>query len=274
MSPHAHKTLGFFLAISLMAMLPGAAQAQSCGSILTSSTTLTGNLVCPSGNGLELAANNISLDCAGFTISGGGSGIGILLDNVSQTSVLNCTVDRFGVGVRIDGGNDNRLYKNTAMLNMSASGGFNIINGSTGNSLEGNISAFNSSGRGFSVNDSDENRLIYNRAFDNGFRGFDIINSDFNFLYGNAAVENSSAGIVVQDFLGGTSTGNVLQNNFIDASSAEGLAMFASGNTVQALRSNNNGTWGIRDTSGGANTYIANSCTGNAFGTSSPPGLC
>lgn len=273
MNTHAQKTLGILMAICLMAMLPGAVQAQ-CGSILTSNTTLTGSFSCGSGNGLELAANNITLDCAGFTISGGGSGIGILLDNVSQVTVVNCTVQRFGVGFRIDGGNDNQLYHNTALRNLSTSGGFNIINGSNGNFLESNSSAFNPVGRGFSVNDSDGNLLIFNRAFDNGFRGFDIINSDFNYLYSNSAVNNSSAGMIVQDYSGGTSTGNTLDNNYIDASGSEGLAMFASGNTVQSLTSNNNGTWGIRDTSGLANTYTGNTCTGNGSGPSTPAGPC
>ena len=79
--------------------------------------------------------------------------------------------------------------------------------------------------------------------------------------------------MIVQDYLGGTSTGNTLDKNYIEASGSEGLAMFASGNTVQDLTSDNNGTWGIRDTSGG-NTYTSNTCTGNSSGPSAPGGLC
>ena len=275
MNTNTQKTLGFFLITGLMAMLPGAAQAQ-CGSIYTTNTTLTASVVC-SGNGPVLAASNITLDCAGHTISGIGSGIGILLDNVNQSAVINCSVDNFGVGFRIDGGSHNRLSNNTATNNQSTVGGFNITNGSIGNWLEGNFSGFNPVGRGFSVNDSHKNTLIYNEAFNNGFRGFDIINADFNTLYGNSAVNNSSAGMVVQNYAGGTSTGNRLYKNYIEGSGSEGLAMFASGNTVEFLTSDNNGTWGIRDTSGGANTYNSNNCTGNPSGTSSPsppPVLC
>ena len=187
MNTNTQKTLGFFLITGLMAMLPGATQAQ-CGSIYTTNTTLTASVVC-SGNGPVLAASNITLDCAGHTISGIGSGIGILLDNVNQSAVINCSVDNFGVGFRIDGGSHNRLSNNTATNNQSTSGGFNITNGSIGNWLEGNFSGFNPVGRGFSVNDSHKNTLIYNEAFNNGFRGFDIINADFNTLYGNSASE-------------------------------------------------------------------------------------
>ena len=275
MESNAQKTFTLFGAICLMVMLPGAVQAQTCGSILTANTTLSANLVCPLGNGLVLAANNISLDCDGYTITGGGSGIGILLDNVRSATVANCRVDGFGVGFRIDGGSHNSLLDNIALNNQSTLGGFHIINESTNNWLERNISAFNVVGRGFSVDGSDLNVLLENVAYENGFRGFDIINSSNGLLYDNAAVNNWSAGIVVQDYLGGTSTGNSLLANYIEASGSEGLAMFASGNTVEWLISDNNGTWGIRDTSSGpANTYTSNTCAGNPSGTSSPLGLC
>ena len=273
MTMHTQKTLGLSLTLGVIALLPGAAQAQTCGSILTANTTLTGNLVCTGGNGLELAANNITLDCAGFSITGIGTDVGILLDNTVQATVVDCTVDNFAVGFRIDGGNDNKLSTNVAVNNQSTTGGFSIINGSTGNVLVDN-EASNNVGRGFSINASDKNILEYNAAYLNGFRGFDVINASYNYLHGNVARSNTSAGMIVQDYLGGISTGNLLDKNYIVGSGSEGLAMFASGNTVQYQGSDYNGTWGIRDTSGAANTYISNTCVGNPSGTSSPAGLC
>ena len=59
-------------------ILVGLAAAQpGCGATLYSSTTLAHDIPTCSGNGLLIGADNMVLDCDGYTISGTGYGIGI-----------------------------------------------------------------------------------------------------------------------------------------------------------------------------------------------------
>ena len=76
----------------------GSAGATTGPLVITSDTTLTedhdGNIV--------IAANDVTLDCAGHTVTGPGSGspfVGILLDGTSGVSVKDCQVTAFENGI-------------------------------------------------------------------------------------------------------------------------------------------------------------------------------
>ena len=50
--------------------------------------------------------------------------------------------------------------------------------------------------------------------------------------------------------------------------------MLSGGNFLVENKANSNTTVGIRDSTGGANTYIGNKCSNNGIAPSSPLGLC
>jgi hypothetical protein len=81
----------------------GADAGLSCGQTITVDTTLTADLSCPNGDGLLIAASDVTLDLAGHTLSGGGVGTGIqggdFLDPPSNITIKNGTVSGFGIGL-------------------------------------------------------------------------------------------------------------------------------------------------------------------------------
>jgi parallel beta-helix repeat protein len=87
------------LAVTLF-VAPAAASDISCGATITVDTTLTGNLRCP-GDGLVVAADGVTLDLAGHTVAGSGTGSGITVTGANVT-VTNGVVTRFQQGLDVE----------------------------------------------------------------------------------------------------------------------------------------------------------------------------
>ena len=86
---------------------PASAAHVSCGQTILVSTVLDSNIGPCGSTGLIVAANNITLDLNGFTVSGGPAGEGgpgILLYGTTGVTVKNGTVTQFDAGVSIEGG--------------------------------------------------------------------------------------------------------------------------------------------------------------------------
>jgi hypothetical protein len=84
----------------LLAPVASASHIQ-CGDSITQDTTLDGDLACP-GNGLiVLADNEVTIDLAGHTIAGAGSGTGI--ESFFKLQLRNGTVRNFGAGIYTEG---------------------------------------------------------------------------------------------------------------------------------------------------------------------------
>jgi len=102
--------------------LPSFVIAASCGDTLVADTVLNSSLSC-GGDGLELGADNIVLDCNGHSLNGSLSGIGIKAYQFGAT-IKNCNINRFYVGIRTNGdGNlieDNDLFANTHGMEINS----------------------------------------------------------------------------------------------------------------------------------------------------------
>jgi len=104
------------------AALTGTAQASpgnavSCGQSITHSTVLTNDVgPCP-GNGLVIAASNVTLDLAGHRVYGTSPATatdapgfaGITLQSVHGVTVVNGSVDHFNAGILISGSSGNSI---------------------------------------------------------------------------------------------------------------------------------------------------------------------
>jgi parallel beta-helix repeat protein len=268
MTSNLHTTL-LALTLAVGALAPQAARAQACGDTLIADTVLTAPLTC-AGDALAIGADDILLDCNGFSLSGDGTGIGVLLDGVTGVRVRNCFVDRFAVGILLTASSANHLTLNGVTGSTSiGNGGIQLSAGSDGNVVEANRSWANT-GRGFAITDSTGNLVQDNGSAFNGFRGFDVIDASGNALLHNFAFDNTSGGVVVS----GTSAGNILHANTVTDSGSEGFALFSATNFLSFNVSDDNGTWGINDSTGGANLTLLDTCAGNVSGTSSPAGMC
>jgi nitrous oxidase accessory protein NosD len=103
------------LTASMIVLLPQLAAAATsspevrCGDVLTADTTLTTDLDC-TGNGLVITTSGVTLDLAGHTVSGAGTGVGVAIADepagapVSDVTVRNGRIRGFDTGVLVDNG--------------------------------------------------------------------------------------------------------------------------------------------------------------------------
>jgi hypothetical protein len=123
----------------------------SCGDPITSNINLTKNFTC-SGNGFSIRADNLVIDCKGYSITGNGTGNGIDATTATKgydITVKNCTIRNFTVSINASGGRtggtgfngSNVFIENSNITIIDASGN---SDGSTGGN-GGYVSIMNSS---------------------------------------------------------------------------------------------------------------------------------
>jgi len=139
-----------------------------------------------------IGADDVTLDCRGFTVSGTGFS-GILLSGRTGITVKNCIVTGFFVGFLLEPASSNILTRNTANGNRD---GFGIFGNSDGNHFIRNT-ANDSNRDGFTVTGF-RNTLIRNTANDNNGFGFRIFASIRSTLTENIANDNGDNGFNVR----------------------------------------------------------------------------
>jgi len=207
----------------------------ACGSTISDNVTFDADLDCSGvgGNGLEIGADNITLDCNGFTITGdGSSGYGINVSGYSGIKIQNCTITSFGNGIFFAFSSHNNLTNNT--INDNAAYGIwmqnstsNIINGNTINNngqdgiffyyLSNNNNLTNNTFNGNTVHGVNANvavnSILVNNTANGNQHGIQIGGGQSNTLINNTADSNTDSGIWVSASLYVTMTGNNMSNN-------------------------------------------------------------
>ncbi len=334
------------LCISLLAYFAvpaDAARGLPCRIEVKRSTTLKHDCV----GSITIIKSDITLDCAGHTVTGSGAGIGITLGpGVRGITIRNCVVTRFDIGFFLNGTTSDTLTKNTAdadgvgfqlwssssstlannTANYDVYGNFQLWSSSS-NTLANNTADCCSSGSGFLLTSgSSNNMLVNNTAIGDHFGflvglflpngssntlvnntaigkmtgndiGFFIDGSPNSMLANNTAVDyntgfdiegssntlaNNTADADIIGFALGLASSNTLASNTANGNYQDGFLLEAvsSFNTLAFNVANNNAGYGYNDassgsgTSGTANTYVDDLCSGNAAGGSSPAGLC
>lgn len=90
--------------------------------MVTEDTTLTGDVGPCAGHGIVVAADDVTLDLNGHTVSGIKREMeqaGVLLDGVNGTTVRNGTVQGFDAGVAIEGGSGNTVTRLSVQNNLN-----------------------------------------------------------------------------------------------------------------------------------------------------------
>lgn len=197
--------------------LAGPAQAAhvTCGQTILVNTTLHADLTCAAG--LTIGADNITLDLAGFTVSGGpgpSDGPGIFVKNRTGVTVKNGTVRLWDAGVAVEGGSRNTV---------------------TGMRALDNRSGFSDYGEGIGVYFSNNNRITNNQVRNNGpYGGISILQGSFNVIDSNQIADNTMSpsntdGIRLENIGRNGSNDNIVTNNQITNSALDGIAVFAGG---------------------------------------------
>jgi parallel beta-helix repeat protein len=182
---------------------------------------------------IQIDENNLTLDGAGYTVTGSGSGHGVYLYQKTGVIVRNLDVQGFTYG----------LY----------------VFDATSNSLSDNICSNNYSGAFLRY--STDNTLTTS-TFSNNYSGIYLYNSSSNTLTGNTS-SNNNIGI----YLYYSCNNNILTGNTTNSNSTDGIYLYNStGNNLTANTSTWNNNYGIYLYNSGTNTLTDNTFSNNNFG--------
>ncbi|MCX6708574.1 MAG: right-handed parallel beta-helix repeat-containing protein, partial [Candidatus Woesearchaeota archaeon] len=190
----------------------GVTIVSACGTIITGDAILISNLTqVGAGNCIEFGANNIQLDCNGFSITGDSSGgsYGVRVNGRSGVTIKNCKLNKFEIGMYV-----------TSMSNSIVDN--NEINGS------GLIGIYHVQ----SVN----NNITSNKINNTGtYDSITLVASNDTLIQDNTIYVSSRSNIWIE---GQTSTGgsyrNTVKNNVMDqAWNTYGIGLYNAGAPVQ-----------------------------------------
>jgi len=187
--------------MAVSSLLPSVASAGRlpCGTEITQDTTLAHNVVGCSGDGLVIAADNVTLDLAGHKISGSGAGDGVSVRG-SGDVVKNGKITGFDNGVRVgaDGifGGDTTLNNLTlvrngdGVLGLHAGGGAGV-----GQVTVTDSRITDNSSNGLYFEHSASATVIGNRIARNGRDGIGFLDTGGGLLQDNDIVANGRDGV-------------------------------------------------------------------------------
>jgi cysteine-rich repeat protein/parallel beta-helix repeat protein len=130
--------------------------ASSCGSNILHDVTFSSDLSCTGAVALTIAADNLTIDMAGYSLTGPGSGIGINISDKEGVNIINANVINFSTGIYVD-----------------PSSGINL----TGNNITNNSI-------GISFIDTNHSFIVSNRIYNNTL-GLNLTGSYNNTIYNN-----------------------------------------------------------------------------------------
>lgn len=105
--------------VLLIGLLMAVSTVSAWQMTITSDTTLTGD-VSGTGHGILIDANDVTLDCAGYKISGDSTGYGIYANGKSGVTIKNCVIEDFRFGMYIKSSSDFTITGNTIDLSDSS----------------------------------------------------------------------------------------------------------------------------------------------------------
>lgn len=255
---HVRRTAGGIAAVLASSVLatvglasPAGAAHVGCGQTITQSTILDSDVGPCSGTGINIGADNITLNLNGhrvFGTSGFGEGAGIRIFRRTGVRVTRGTVSGFDGGVVIEGGSGNTVSYVAARDNIGRTG-----------TLYGD---------GIAILSSRNNRLLGNQATNNGpFAGIGLYSnvdndhprqttgvSSGNVVDGNSMVANvtTRAGVVNNAAteadgmrLEPGTSGNLVINNHFARNGLDGVSLFNGANN-NTLRNNSMDANGLR----------------------------
>ncbi|MBI2937595.1 MAG: right-handed parallel beta-helix repeat-containing protein [Thaumarchaeota archaeon] len=241
------------LILSIAAFNLPAAQAATTGTLtITSNTVLTedhyGNII--------IAADNITLDGNGYTVTGNNSGVGVSLSERTGVTVKNLKIKNFATGVSVGGySNNNDIIGNTITNNEW--NGIGVGVGSRNNTIASNTIR-NNLQYGIYLHITSGNTVTGNIISNNGNGVFLDTACDSTTVTGNTIINNGGRGLWLTISKGNTITSNTISNN------TDGILLTSSSNhntvTGNAVSDND---YGIYIFSSENNTLTSNSVSNN-----------
>ena len=184
---------------------------------------------------IQIDEDNLILDGNGHTVTGTGTGFGVLLNGRTGVTIKNLNVTQFSYGI-------------------------NLLSDSSGNTLTGN-SASNTY-YGIYLYFSSNNNLTNNTA-SNNYDGIRLVSSSNNTLTNNTA-SNNVYGIYLRTYPWYSCNNNTLTNNTANSNYYHGIRLdYSSNNTLTNNTANSNNQYGIYLYSSSNNTLTNNTANSN-----------
>jgi parallel beta-helix repeat protein len=207
-----HAALLFLVAGLIVVIFPSPGSATVGTMTITTDTTLTEDHY----GSIQIVADDITLDCAGFSLIGPSPDDwpvdGVLIDQHSGVTIENCVATGFVNGFKLQGVTDSTLVGNTATANEG--NGFYAADGSKTNFFRENVSFDNVVGHGFTFESrSGDNLLRNSTAFGNGGNGVQVYRSRGNEFRGNLVRDNGGNGFAIGPANGSRLVGNLARGN-------------------------------------------------------------
>ena len=291
----------FFVAAAFLltpCLLSAAEGNPSCGEVLTTDTTLTGDMTC-AGTALRIGADGITVDLNGFWIYGDSVSVGWAgVENAGyrKVTIENGTITDFFFGIHLEGADDNRIRAITADGNWFS--GIYLEEGSDSNRIEESIVINNGTpahrGNGITINGSDGNlvartfaannytqgifvgggadtaassntRILNNTSQNNVSNGIGIIGGSGHVIQNNVSVDNGGHGVSFSSLpVPGSVTDSSIVGNTLNGNTLNGMALSDSdGNRIAANRMSGNVLTGILLTEADDNTITGNRVSGS-----------
>jgi len=245
---------------------PPPIELSDCGNISYAGNYVLTDDVSNSDTCFTIEADNVTLDCAGHSITGEDSGDGI--DNTngnSYVTVRNCEVTGFSTGIDLMSNADNVIENNTVNSNY-----YGIYLGDSSNNIIANNTASSNGQDGISLYSSPYNIVVNNTVHDNqgnGYGGgiFLESDSDHNTIADNDFSSNADIGILLV-----ASSDNVIANNTVDSTrndygDGDGILLYSGSdyNSITNNTANDNQDDGIHFISSSSNNITGNTVNSN-----------
>lgn len=201
---------------AVICVLSGAVTAVSasddlCGATIVESLKLDHDVVC-GGAGLTVGADGIRIDLDGHAISGGGSGVGIMVSGRRDVSITAGTIGNFATGIRIVASTDIEIKYVEFNANPE---GIDFQAGSVSNAVKDSLFR-NSTIRGIMLRTNATGNDIKNNRFINDRVGILIFGGVDNTLKQNEISGSSVAAIRINQ----PADANVLKDNLVSSNLA------------------------------------------------------
>ena len=223
----------------------------SCGDTIIENTLLVEDLYCDYWEGINIGADDITLDCNGHTIAGDGheQDYGIGISYMQGVTIKNCYVIDFMEGISLGSSSNNIIYDNVFSGNDAESNSCGICLSGSNNNLIYDNSASNNGAWGIKLQGGNSNNITDNEVNYNWHNGIWVLDSENNHITNNEVANTHFTGIRLT-----RGNNNIVSNNIISYS-LDGIHIeVSSGNDI----SNND-----ISLSYGGGIYLESSATNN-----------
>gem|GEM_PF-3460308 len=223
----------------------GATQTFTCGETVTESCTLNANMT-SDRTCLTVGANNVAIDCAGYSLTGNNSNASIgIYSTKTNTTVRNCLINGFDSGIYFNGASNGTIENNSIntttnyTLGTPYSSGIFLFNGAN-NNLVNNTSSQSQFGQSAVIWGSSNNRITNFISVSTESYGIHLESSSNNSITNSNFTSENGVGIYIYSGLN-----NSIINSRGISNTQRGIYLDASSNNI------------IRDSSGFSNTNDA-----------------